>query len=500
MSRTLLALLVSTSAAFAADPSRPPNVVLVMADDFGWADAGCYGSRFHQTPNIDRLAERGLRFTDYYAANPLCSPTRASVLTGQYPGRLRFTTPSGHVPEVVLDPGIRPKGPPNQKALIPETRTRLPNEYVTVAEALKEAGYATAFVGKWHLGRAPYLPENQGFDVVVGGRENPGPPPPGNYFAPWGIDTLPTAPAGTHVTDVTTDAAIEFLRANRDRSFFLNYWPYSVHAPFQAEPELIEKHRKRVDPSDPQRCPTMAAMIEALDRNVGRLTAALDELGLADNTLLLFTSDNGGNMYSDVEGEVPTSNAPLRGGKAMIYEGGIRVPMVAVWPGRIEPGKTTDAVACSIDLYPTLLEVAGRDPKPGQILDGVSLLATLTGGGRPDREALFCHFPHYTPATGNRPATSVRRGDWKLIRFHCDADDRSDRHELYNLRDDLGESTDLAAQRPDLGKELDALISKHLEETAALVPVPNPAYDPSAPSPPPGKKPTRKRRAPAAAP
>jgi len=466
------------SPAVARGAERPsPNVVFILADDLGWRDSSVYGSTFYETPHLKRLARRGMTFTNAYSASPLCSPTRASILTGQYPGRLRLTTPAGHLPQEVLQPSLPERGRPNQKAVTPGTRTRLPNEYFTVAEALKQRGYTTGFFGKWHLGRAPYLPESQGFDEVIGGRHHPG--PPGGYFAPWPIDTIPQPTPGEHISDRLAEEAVRFLKAQRDRPFFLCYWDYSVHAPFQAKEELIEKYRRKADPRNVQRNPVMAAMIEPLDDAVGRLLDALDDLDLAEDTIVIFTSDNGGNMYNVVEGLPPTNNAPLRNGKGSIYEGGVRVPLIVVWPGRVEAGSKSEAVVSSIDYYPTILEMLGMEPRTGQVLDGVSIVPALQQKGPLPREAIFCHFPHYIPATGNLPSTSVRRGDWKLIRFYADNDDQSDRFELYDLRNDIGERKNLAAAMPEQVGRLNALIKRNTEQTDPLVPFANPAYRPS---------------------
>ena len=454
---------------------RPPNVLFILADDLGWRDTGVYGSRFYRTPNIDRLAKRGMLFTDAYAANPLCSPTRASILTGQYPGRLRFTTPAGHLKQEVLDPKLPEAADSEHRAVTPGTRTRLPNDYVTYAEILKQAGYTTAFMGKWHLGRAPYLPDNQGFDVVVGGREHPG--PPGGYFAPWRCSTLPVKPEGTHICDTLTDEALAFLAANKERPFLLNLWYYDVHAPFQGKEDLIAQYRERINPEDPQRCPTMGAMIEVMDQNIGRVIDELDRLGLIDDTIIVFTSDNGGNMYNTVDETTPTSNAPLRNGKGNIHEGGVRVPLMVVWPGVVRPGSRSGEVVTSVDYYPTLLDILGLAPPRGTLLDGISIVPALKGG-RLDRQAIFCHFPHYVPATGNLPSTSVRQGDWKLIRFFCDGPQQEDRYGLYNLAEDIGEQDNLAGSMPAKVAELSRLVERHLEDTKALVPFKNPAYGP----------------------
>jgi len=465
----------ATRAGEAAASGRP-NVVFLLADDLGWRDTSLYGSTFYETPNIDALAERGMRFANAYSANPLCSPTRASILTGQYPGRLRFTTPAGHLKQEVLDPIVPDQGPPQSKWVVPQTRTRLPLDYYTLSEALHDAGYATAHFGKWHLGWPPYQPENQGFDFNLPGGSFPG--PPGGYFAPFKVDTLRDCPDGTHVDDRLTRDAIDFVRKHKDRPFLLNYWLFSVHAPYQAKEELIARYRARVDPNAPQRSPTMGGMIHTGDACVGQLVQAIDSLGLAERTIVIFTADNGGNMYDRVDDTTPTSNLPLRGGKATIYEGGSRVPLVVIWPGHVEPGSTSDAVVSSIDYYPTILEMLGLDAKPGVAFDGVSIVPALKGGTLA-REAVFCHFPHPGVEPARFPATSVRKGDWKLIHVWCDGPDQTDRYELYNLADDLGETNNLADAMPDKVKELDALIRRHLDETQALVPKPNPAYDPT---------------------
>jgi len=427
-----------------AAAKRKPNVVFILADDLGWRDTALYGSRFYETPNIDRLAKRGMLFTQAYAANPLCSPTRASIMN---------------------------------------SLTRLRREYFTLAEAFKQAGYATGHFGKWHLGREPYDPLHQGFDVDF--PHWPGPGPAGSYLAPWRFPKLKGAP-GEHIEDRVAAEAVKFIRASSDRPFFLSYWCFSVHAPYDAKAKLIEKYRRKADPKCPQRHPVMGAMIQSLDENVGRVVRTIDELGLTDNTIILFFSDNGGVHWpgnrgqGNAYGNTPiTSNSPLRGGKATIYEGGTREPLLVVWPGAVEPGSRSDQLVSSIDFYPTLLEMAALRPKRQQHFDGISIVAALKG--KPlGRDTVFCHFPHYVRATGNLPATYVRKGDWKLIRFYADNADQTDRFELYNLAADIGESKDLAGAMPQKVKELNALIDRHLRETGAVAAVPNPRYDPRA--------------------
>lgn len=455
---------------------KRPNLIFFLADDMGWVDSTLYGSVYYETPNVDQLATRGMRFTNAYAANPLCSPTRASILTGQYPGRVRITTPACHLQREVLDPIVPERAAPAHRAVIPQTRTRLPLDYYTLAETLHDAGYTTAHLGKWHLGWPPYHPENQGFDFNFPGGSYPG--PPGTYFRPFKADILMDSPLGTHIEDRMAEEAVRFLRENRQGPFFLNYWMFSVHAPFEAKQELIEKYRAKLDPNNTQRCPTMGGMLQTMDECVGRVVAALDELQLTNDTIMIFTSDNGGNMYNEVEGETPTNNHPLRGGKATIYEGGIRVPLIVIWPGHIRPGSESDQIVTSVDYYPTLLEMLDLEARPDQTLDGVSILPVLLGEGELEREAVFFHFPHPGVPPARFPSTAVRRGPWKLIRAYCDSPDQSDRFELYNLDEDLGETNNLADAMPDKVRQLNALISRHLEDTDALVPIPNPNYNP----------------------
>ena len=470
-------LLLPTVALRAADRDKP-NVVFILADDLGWADTTLYGqTKFYQTPNLERLARRGMMFTRAYSASPLCSPTRSAIMTGLSPARTGITTPNGHEAKVVLQatPGIR--APPGEKSIAPTPPTRLKTEYRTLAESLKDAGYATGHFGKWHLGSEPYSPLQQGFDVDV--PHWPGPGPAGSYVAPWRFPDFDPDTPGQHIEDRMAKEAVAFLEKNRDRPFYLNYWMFSVHAPFDAKRALIEKHRGRVEPADAQRSPTYAAMVESMDDAVGTLLDALDRLGLATNTILLFTSDNGGNMYNEVDGTTPTSNRPLRGGKATLFEGGTRVPCVIVWPGRTTPGSRSDAVIQSEDYYPTLLAGLGLPPAAHQRFDGISILPALQGGELA-RDTIFQYFPH-DPRVPDwlPPAISVHSGDWKLIRIFHGGENGAHRHLLFNLRDDLGETNNLAAEQPGRVQDLDARIEIFLQETKAVVPVPNPAFDPT---------------------
>ncbi|MDH4444152.1 MAG: sulfatase [Akkermansiaceae bacterium] len=495
--------------AIQAELSAPrPNVVFILADDLGWKDTSLYGSKFCETPNLDKLAKRGMLFTQAYAANPLCSPTRASIMTGLYPARIGITEPACHLPVVRLEAKLVEKAAPFQPALQVSTATRLKTEYYTLAEALHDVGYTTGHFGKWHLGQEPYSPLEQGFKVDVPHYSGPG--PTGSYKGPWRFpaELNFTGQPGEHIEDRMATEAIRFIRSNQDKPFFLNYWAFSVHGPFDGKADLIKKYEAKADPKDPQRCPVYGAMVQTFDENVGRLIDVLDELKLSDNTIIVFFSDNGGNtsnridgirgtkydINDPVNGIPPTSNAPLRGGKATIYEGGTRVPCVVVWPGKLKPDSRSDALLSSVDWYPTILDMTRVMPKQAVKFDGVSQTPALLGRGAP-RDTAFCSFPHYVPATGGVPSVWVRRGDWKLIRFFCDTPEQTDRFELYNLKSDIGETKNLAAEHPDMVKKFDALIHQHLKDIDAVIPVKNPAYDSTAKAPEPGKK-TQKAKKP----
>ena len=483
-----LIICVSGLPARAADAApAQPNIIFILADDLGWSDTSLYGhTKYYRTPNISRLAERGMVFTRAYAASPLCSPTRASIMTGQSPARIGITSPDCHLPEVRMLETVAAKSPPYQKALNCTSATRLDTSYYTLAEALKVAGYATGHFGKWHLGPEPYSPLQQGFDVDL--PHYPGPGPAGSYVAPWKFPAklgfLPGTP-DEHIEDRMANEAVKWMEANRNHPFFLNYWQFSVHAPFNAKPSLIEKYRKTADPTDPQHSPTYAAMVESMDDAVGKLLDAVDRLGIADHTIIVFTSDNGGNMYDTVDGTTPTSNLPLRGGKATVYEGGTRVPCVVAWPGLTRPGSRSDTVIQSSDYYPTFVRLLGLKPRPGQIFDGVSIGDAFAG--KPlARQAVFTYFPHSPPIVPDvlPPAVTVVAGDWKLIRIFHAGDHGSHAYRLYNLKDDPGESHDLAAAQPGRVTQLDTLIERFLADTKAVTPRPNPAYDPAAKPPP----------------
>ncbi|MBW8040159.1 MAG: sulfatase [Planctomycetes bacterium] len=435
---------------------RSPNIVLVFIDDLGYKDLGCYGSTYYQTPNVDKLAADGVVFTSAYSNAPNCAPTRACLISGQY-------TPRHGVYTV----GSPERGKAHLRKLIPiPNKTNLDSKIVTIAEALKPSGYTTACIGKWHLGdKEPYRPQDRGFDVVF--RRNRR-----SHF---------TAD-GQYLTDRLTDESLKFIEQNRDRPFFLYLSHHTVHTPIQAKKEIIEKYKNK-KPSGGQNNPTYAAMIESMDQSVGAVCDKLDELGLRDNTVVFFFSDNGG--YANA-----TSMAPLRGSKGMLYEGGIRVPMIARWPGKIKAGSTCDVPVIGIDFYPTFLEIA-RAPKPsGHILDGRSIVPLLKGAGTFKRNAVFWHFPAYLEPYNKKqgswrttPAGAVRQGDWKLIEFFEDG-----RVELYNLADDISETNDLAKTKPAKAKELHMLLIEWRKSIGAPVPTEkNPKYNPDA-------KPAKKKK------
>ena len=494
---SLLSLVATVGLVLTASATANPakmNVVFILADDLGWSDTTLYGTTsFYETPNIDRLAKRGMLFNNAYTAHPLCSPTRSSIMTGFDPARTGFTSAAGHVANVNLEKKLAERGRPYEKVITPQSVSRLDTKYVTLAETIKGAGYVTGHFGKWHLGKKPYTPLEHGFDVDVPHWSGPG--PAGSYVAPWrfpkDLDFDPKVP-NEHIEDRMADEACAFLEANKDKPFFLNYWAFSVHGPWDGKKSLIKKYAAKADPNNPQRLPVYGAMVESLDDAVGQLLDTLDRLKLSDKTIVVFFSDNGGNMYTRIDGLPPTSNAPLRGGKATIYEGGTRVPCAVIWPGQTKAGSKSDAFLSSTDWYPTLIDML-KIPRPKALhFDGVSQVPVFTGKAAP-RDSLYCFVPNYYAKPGTIPGTYVRRGDWKLIRFHGDGVDGADRFELYNLAEDVGESKNVAAEHPELVKEYNDGISEYLARTEAAVPKPNPAYDPNAKvatkSPTKGKKP-----------
>jgi len=447
--------------------SPRPNIVLILTDDLGWADPGCYGSTFHETPNIDRLAAEGVRFTDAYSASPVCSPTRAAVMTGKNPARLGIDNwIAANLPQRFFQhivPFMRTGHPDtfdgeNPKSLRqPTNEDHLPLEEVTVAEVMKDAGYSAFFTGKWHLGEEDFYPDRQGFDVNLGGCEW-GQPPSG-YFSPYKIDTLEDGPAGEYLTDRLNAEAIDFMKTNADKPFFMMLSHYAVHTPLMGTDDLVKKYEEKratmpagdsiaeidgVTTRIVQDDPVYAAMLESVDIGVGMILDTLDELGIAENTLVIFTSDNGGlSTHTTI-----TSNEPLRYGKGWLFEGGIRVPLIMRGPGAENAGSVVSTPAHSCDLFPTILEAAGLPLRSDLHLDGESLMPVVSNTGALDREALYWHFPHYH-SDGHRPSGAIRRGDLKLIQFF-----ETDRVRLYNLASDIGERHDLAGDNPDEAKRL----------------------------------------------
>jgi arylsulfatase A-like enzyme len=491
-----LLVAIATLSAFAQAAAIPvrPNIIFILADDLGWSDTTLYGTtKFHKTPNLERLAKRGMTFSRGYSASPLCSPTRASILTGQSPARIGITAPNCHLPEVRMEASVADKAPPNKKSLQCESATRLDTSHFTLAEALKEAGYATAHFGKWHLGPEPYSPLQQGFDVDL--PHTPGPGPAGSFVAPWKFKNFKERVPQEHIEDRMADEAVAWMEKNKDRPFFLNYWQFSVHAPFDAKKSLIEKYRATANPADPQHSPTYAAMVESMDDSVGKLLDAVDRLGIADRTAIVFYSDNGGNMYNTVDGTTPTSNAPLRGGKATVYEGGTRVPCVVSWPQVTKAGTRSETLVQSSDFYPTILQLLDLKPRKDQVFDGINIADAFAG--RPlERNAIFSFFPH-SPGVPDTlpPAVTVTGDEWKLIRLFHEGEGGAHAYRLYNLKNDIGETRDLSAEQPDRVKALDALIEKFLADTRAVVPKPNPKFNPNAPAPKPGaRKPPKKSK------
>jgi arylsulfatase A-like enzyme len=478
----LAGLILTTSCEVkqaANPPTEKPNIIFFMVDDMGWMDSEIYGSEYYETPNITRLAKMGKRFTRAYAANALCSPTRASIMAGKHPGRFFLTTPAGHLPPNPDEILTREKGDPWMKVACPVSRTFMPLEEFTIAEALKTNGYTTAHIGKWHLGHEAYWPEKQGFDINIGGGQHPGPP---NFFSPYKISTLPDKEDKEYITDRITDEALDFLEQHQDQPFFLNFWQFAVHAPFQAPLDLVEKYADKTDPRGKQGSAIMGGMIEKMDESLGRMLDKLEELKMMDNTIIVFFSDNGGNMYNTIEGIFPTNNYPLRDGKGNIHEGGIRVPCIVVWDGVVESNSVSDEIIQSMDFYPTFLEVTGTSANPAQLLDGVSLVGLLKNDQPLKREAIFSHYPHYLPAPSNVPSTAVWYGKYKLIKEYGEGPNQTDAFRLYDLEKDIGETTDIAAENPELVEKLSKMVADHVSEIGGLLPVKNPDYDPNAES------------------
>jgi len=427
------------------------NFIFVLVDDFGWTDLGVQGSTFYQTPNIDRLAREGMRFTQAYSACTVCSPTRAAALTGKYPARLRITD------------WIKGHFRPNAKLKVPDWTMHLPLEEITIAEALKRGGYATASIGKWHLGGPEFYPDKQGFDENIGGCDKGQPP---SYFSPYGIPTLADGPKGEFLSDRLTDEALNFIARNKSKPFFIYLPHYAVHTPLAGKPEVIAKYERKADPRNPQHNAKYAALVESVDDSMGRIRQKLEEIGIADNTVIIFTSDNGGLVLNNV-----TSNLPLRVGKGSAYEGGVRVPLFIKWPGVTQPSSTCDTPVITPDFYPTILKMAGLAIENKRSVDGESLVPLLKQNGTLRRTAIYWHYPHYHQG-GATPYSAIRQGDWKLLEFFED-----NRVELYNLREDIGEQDDLAAKVPSRANALRKQLHAWRKQVGAQLPSPNPDYN-----------------------
>jgi arylsulfatase A-like enzyme len=463
------AAFVSPAALCKDEPQRRVNIVFILVDDLGWADVGCYGSDLHETPNIDALARQGMRFTDAYAAAPVCSPTRASILTGKYPARLHMT--------IWYESSASP--PRNRKLIPPVTQGNMPHEQVTIAEVLKKAGYLTAHVGKWHLGNASHYPETQGFDVNIGGTFWGAPT---TFFYPYGgpsrwggefryVPDLDFGHEGEYLTDRLTDEAIEIMEKTKDKPFFLNLCYHTVHTPIEGKPELVEYYKKKVRPGMHHQNCEYAAMVHSLDENIGRILSKINELGIADDTVVIFFSDNGG-FINRFETKAVTDNYPLRSGKGSLYEGGVREPLIIKWPGVTKAGTLCMHPVISTDFYPTILAMTGLggDAKHNSDMDGLSIAPLLKNpSAHLKRKTLYWHYPHYYPTTG--PVSSIRRGDWKLLEYF------EDNHvELYNLKEDIGEKNDLAEKMPQKAEQLRKHLHAWRQSVDAQMPAPNPEY------------------------
>ena len=473
MKNTTFFLFLLASAIACNEPAQqtgtPPNFVFILVDDLGWADVTCnYPESFYETPHIDRLAEKGIRFTQAYSANPVCSPTRSAIMTGMHPNRVGITD---------WIPGLAPR---NRPLLGPEIKHELGLEKITLAEKLKEKDYRTCFIGKWHLGSEGFFPEDQGFDINIGGHHRGS--PPGGYYSPYNNPKLEDGPEGEYLPDRLTDEGIRYIKQGNTNPFFLFLSFYTVHTPIQASVRHIEKYQMKRAGMGIDEVPhktegegwtkliqedaAYASMVAAMDENVGRLLSVLEENGLDRNTWIIFTSDNGG-LSTLGRKNAPTSNGPLRAGKGWCYEGGVRIPLVISGPGISKPGKTTDYPVVSMDLFTTILTLAGIEHMPG---DGENLFPVLAEGKLPDRDELFWHFPHYHGSTW-KPGSALRKGDWKIVVHYEDH-----RTELFNLADDPGETTDLSSRWPEKMNELKEILDRKLAESGAKFPEPNPEF------------------------
>lgn len=480
MNKTIL--LLTTSVFFQASclnkqpvEQPKPNILFILADDFGYHDMSATGSDYYETPHIDRIAQEGMVFTDGYAACQVCSPSRASIMTGQFPARHGITDWIGARTGEEWRKQNR-----NNKLLPPEYVHNLPHEYTTLPEALKEAGYKTFFAGKWHLGDEGSWPEDHGFDINKGGWDRGG--PVGGFYAPWENPRLPSGPDGESLTMRLAHETADFIKTHKDTSFFAFLSFYAVHAPLQTTQEKWAKYRQKAEAMgiaetgfemghflpirQVQDNPVYAGLVETMDDAVGVVLNALEELGLADNTIVIFTSDNGGVSAGDA---FATSNLPLRGGKGYQFEGGIREPYFIKVPGMNLAGEKSSVPVSGTDFYPTLLELAGAPLKPEEHTDGLSLVPVFKGETLPERPLIW-HYPHYGNQ-GGEPSGIIRLGEWKLIHYYEDG-----REELYNLNTDLEETTDVSVANPELTKQLSEQLFGYLNQVGARFPEQDPEY------------------------
>ena len=459
----LIFILFSVFILSCTKKETPPNFVFILVDDLGWADIKCNNpNSFYDTPNIDKLAESGVRFTQAYSANPVCSPTRAAIMTGKHPNRVNITD------------WIPGDDPIHRPLLGPQDSDRLALKEITIAEKLKEKGYKTGFVGKWHLGGEGFYPENQGFDMNIGGCEKGS--PPGGYYSPYKNPKLKDGPEGEYLTDRLTNESIKFISDNKENPFFLYLAFYTVHRPIEASKKFIEKYtqkRKELKLQKEQFTredsawnkvvqdnAVYASMVEAMDDNVGRIMDTLKKHGLDKNTWVIFTSDNGG-LSTLLDKNAPTSNVPLRAGKGWCYEGGIRVPLIITGPGVYHPGRIVEQPAISMDFFTTMLSIAGIQYDKN---DGENLLPVLTKNQQLNRDELFWHYPHYH-GSGWKPGSALRKGDWKLIVHY-----ENNKTELFNLSGDPGEKVDVSSQNPEKVNEMKKILDKKLQESGAEFP------------------------------
>lgn len=458
------AALVLFLAALPLSAADRPNVILIIADDLGGTDLGCYGSRYHQTPHLDQLAAEGVRFAQAYASAPVCSPTRAALLTGRYPARLGLTDWLPGRPDRSDQPLLRPQLP-----------QQLPLAETTLAERFQKAGYATAHVGKWHLGGTGFGPLEQGFERNIAGDETG---TPLSYIAPFGregrmMPGLEQAEPGEYLTDRLTAEAVRFIQDKKDSPFFLYLAHYAPHTPLTARPDLQQKWEGRDRPQNPgaQSNAIYAAMVESVDESVGRIRRTLAELGLSEKTLVIFTSDNGGLATAEGPRTPSTSNAPHREGKGFLYEGGIRIPLIAHWPGVVAGGRVVETPVSSYDLVPTLADLCGLGPVDQ--VDGINTAPAWRGTAEVPERTLFWHYPHYSNQRA-RPGGAIRKGNLKLIEFY-----ETGRRELFDVAQDRSESRNLAAERPDVVEALAAELVAWRQSVGAARMTPNPAFVPN---------------------